>query len=176
MSKTRRRRRRRSVWRRTTKLQRFWNERVSFWRARGGRRGERGGRLGLPHIPLAARARFRQRQWYTPGWFSPVHAVFPSFFDRPKMLCFFGWYGPEGQVCYVVEAALVADIDSGIVLAGFAGFVLCFPSLSSGPGCAASCAVWTRRTVPLRDSGFSVEPLVSGLPRRRQPENGYFGR
>ena len=53
----------------------------------------------------------------------------------------FGWYGPEGQVCYVVEAALVADIDSGIVLAGFAGFVLCFPSLSSGPGCAASCAV-----------------------------------
>ena len=79
----------------------------------------------------------------------------------------------------MVEAALVADIDSGIVLAGFAGFVLCFPSLSSGTGCAASCAVWTRRTVPLRDSGFSVEPLVSGshvqcLPRRRHTGIGFF--
>ena len=47
-----------------------------------------------------------------------------------------------------------------------------FPSLSSGPGCAASCAVWTRRTVLQRDSGLSVEPLVPGshvqcLLRRR---------
>ena len=97
----------------------------------------------------------------------------PFFPRQAQDALLFGWYGPEGQVCYVVEAALVADIDSGIVLAGFAGFALCFPSLSSGPGCAASCAVWTRRTGLLRDSGFLVEPLVSGshvqcLPRRRQ--------
>ena len=78
----------------------------------------------------------------------------------------------------MVEAALVADIDSGIVLAGFAGFVLCFPSLSSGPGCAASCAVWTRRTVPLRDSGLGrlcsqllAEPTVTLL--FTVPVNGY---
>ena len=131
-----RRRRRRSVWRCTTKLQRLWNERVSCWsrRARGGRgkrgrRGRRGGFPGLPHIPLAA--------------------------------------------------ALVFDNGSGIVLGGFAGFVLCFPSLSSGPGCAASCSVWTRRTVLQRDSGLSVEPLVSGshvqcLPRPRHTGIGFF--
>ena len=58
----------------------------------------------------------------------------------------------------MVEAALVADFDSGIVLAGFACFVLCFPSLSSGSRCAASCSVWTRRTVEQRDPGLSVEP------------------
>ena len=172
-----RERRRRSVWRCMRKLQRPWNVRVSCWSrlARGGR-GRGAERRRTPRTSShssRSRVRLRQRQWCTLGCFSTVHAVFPSFLDRPKMPCFFGWYGPEGQVCYVVEAALVADIDSGIVLAGFAGFALCFPSLSSGPGFAASCAVWTRRTVLLRDSGFSVEPLVSGShvqcqPRRRQ--------
>ena len=54
-----------------------------------------------------------------------------------------------------------------------------FSSLSSGPGCAASCAVWTRRTVTQRDSGLSVEPLVSGshvqcLLRRRHTGIGFF--
>ena len=64
-------------------------------------------------------------------------AVFPIVDDRPVSR-HVSWYGPEGQVCCVVEAALIADFDSGIVLAGCAGFVLCFPSLSSGPRCAAS--------------------------------------
>ena len=35
-----------------------------------------------------SRARLRPRQWHAPGWFCTVHAVFPSFFDRPKMLGF----------------------------------------------------------------------------------------
>ena len=91
MSKTRRRRRRRSVWRRTAKLQRLWNERVSSWRVRGGR-GRRGSPRRTPRTSShssRSRARLRQRQWHTPGWFYTVHAVFPSFFDRPKMLGFF---------------------------------------------------------------------------------------
>ena len=56
-----------------------------------------------------------------------------------------------------------------------------FPSLPSGSGCAASCAVWTRRTVLQRNSALSVEPLVSGshvqcLLRRRHTGIGSFGR
>ena len=65
--------------------------------------------------------------------FLPFTLCSPSFLRQVQDVRLFGWHGPEGQLFCVVEAALVvADIDSGIVLAGFAGFVLCFPSLSSG--------------------------------------------
>ena len=145
----RRRRRRRSgrtVWLGTRKLQRLWNERVSCWRARGGR-GRRGGSLGLLHITLAAALVIDNGSGMLLAGFLPFTLCPLLSSTGPARL--FGWHGPEGQLCCVVEAALVANIDSG--------FVLCFPSLSSGPGCAASCAVWTRRTVLQRDSGFSPE-------------------
>ena len=32
------------------------------------------------------RARHQQRRWHFPGWFSAVHAVFPSYVGRPKLL------------------------------------------------------------------------------------------
>ena len=54
--------------------------------------------------------------------------------------------------CFPEMAALVADVGSGMVMVGFAGFMqfaLCLLWLSSGPRCSASCSVWTRRTVML---------------------------
>ena len=43
--------------------------------------------------------------------------------------------------------SLVAYYSRGMSLAGFAGVVLCFHLLSTGPRCLASWSVWTRRTV-----------------------------
>ena len=149
MRRRRRRRRRRSVWRCTTKLQRLWNERVSCWsrHARGGRgrRGGRGGRLGLPHIPLAAALVFDNVSGMLLAGFSTVHAVFPSLFDRPKMLGFF--VGMDQKDSYAAWLRPRSSPTSTVALSWlvFAGFVLCFPSLSSGPGCAASCAVRSSR-------------------------------
>ena len=65
-----------------------------------------------------------------------------------------------------VPSSSYACIDSGYkftrqtTVAGFAGddIYAVFPSLSSGPGCAASCAVSTKRTILQQDSGLSVEP------------------
>ena len=83
-------------------------------------------------------------------------------------------------VCLLRQRIQVHVSDYG---GWFAGDDICavFPSLSSGPGCAPSCAVWTRRTVLQRDSGLSVELLVSGihvqcLLRRRHTGIVFFGR
>ena len=125
-----------------------------------------------------SRARLRQRQWCTLGWFSTIHAVFPSFLDRPKMPCFLG--GMDQKDRYVTWLRPRSSPTSTVALSWLVlrcVSLLCTQASLS----AASCAVWTRRTVLLRDSGFSVEPLVSGshvqcLPRRRQTGIGFFGR
>ena len=78
-----------------------------------------------------------------------------------------------------VPSSSYACFDSGYkfmrqtTVAGFAGddIYAVFPYLSSGPGCAASCAVWTRRTVTWRDVVvFPVVaqrqiPIVFGIPQ-----------
>ena len=88
-----------------------------------------------------------------------------------------GRHGPEGLVCCVVEAALDASFDSGIVLAGFAGFVQRFPSvvlkmpkhaLRSGPEGQFYCEILASRSSPLVSGSH-----VQCLPRRRHTGIGF---
>ena len=75
-------------------------------------------------------ARRRQRQWHLsslPCDVSP-RAVFPSVYDRPKMLDIMA--GMEQKNSYVLLFFAPCTV---------------FPSLSSGPRCSASWPVWTRR-------------------------------
>ena len=76
------------------------------------------------------RARRRQRQWHLSGLPCDVspRAVFPSVYDRPKMLDIMA--GMEQKNSYVLLFFAPCTV---------------FPSLSSGPRCSASWPVWTRR-------------------------------
>ena len=81
------RRRRRSVWRCTRKLQWRWNARVSCRSRRAKRRVPKSASLrsscSSAHTQTARR---RHGQWHVPGWLSGYgasHGVFPSFVGRP---------------------------------------------------------------------------------------------
>ena len=73
------------------------------------------------------RARLRQRQWHTPGWFYAVHAVFPSFFDRPKMLGF--WVGMDQKDRYAAWLRPRSSPTSTVALSWLVLLVSCCVSL-----------------------------------------------
>ena len=67
----------------------FWNplSYATSW-SRPRRKREKRRKKKLPRTSShssCGRALRRQRQWHASGWFSAGHAVFPSYFGRPKM-------------------------------------------------------------------------------------------
>ena len=60
-----------------------------------------------------------------------------------------GRYGSEGQLCRDTEAALVADLCSGLCLAGFAGDG---PMMGDTPSGVVARRMWPSRVGLLRES------------------------
>ena len=85
------------------------------------------------------RAHRRQRQWYVHGWFSWYCSsrCVPSFCSQAQDARHLGCFEPEGQLSVAC---------AWLVLLVFLHLALCFFP-SSGPRCAASWPVRTRRTV-----------------------------
>ena len=92
-----------------------------------------------------SRARLRQRQWHAPGWLQTVHAVFPSFFDRPKMLGFL--VGMDQKDRYAAWLRPRSSPTSTVALAWLVLLVSCCVSLRCPQAQDAwhLVSVWTRR-------------------------------
>ena len=89
------------------------------------------------------RARRRPRRWHAPGWFSSVHAVFPSHVGRPQL--------PGIIVGMVQDDSLRSSSTLAVAYTGLVSLVfllaLCSSLSLAGPRCSASRPFWTRRTV-----------------------------
>ena len=119
----------------TLERARLWAEHKEKRRKRKKRKKRKKRRLPRTSSgPSRCRARLRPRQRQAPGWFSwfsAVHAVFPSFVDRPQLLGLL--VGIDHKDSSMV--ALVVS-SSSFVLAGIAGddaFRAVFPSLVDRP-------------------------------------------